>query len=90
MTDGGRWPVARCREPDCRARIVWAVTTNGRPMPVDADPVDGGNIVLVSGNDAPEARVLGPLEVEARDPAQRRLHVSHFATCPGADRRRKR
>lgn len=83
--------VARCRS--CQARIVWTTNvSSGRRMPVDADPVAGGNVVLVSGNDGPEARVLTKDELARRAPrldGKPDLHVSHFATCAQAKDWRK-
>lgn len=81
------FPISRCgseRRPGCGAAIIWTTNvTTGRRMPVDAEPDEAGTIVLVSGNDGPEARVLTRDEV-ARRPTTRGLYVSHFATCPNA------
>lgn len=66
----------------CSAPITWAETTRGKRMPVDRDPVDGGNLRLT-------ARPKGPPLVEvisAGDlftPDEPRF-VPHFATCPHA------
>ncbi len=68
--------MSACRS--CGARIVWAKTSTGKAIPVDADPVEHGNIVLSSG---------GVAEV---GPAGSGTHVSHFATCPERDEWRKR
>lgn len=32
--------IVRCREPSCRARIIWFETSSGKKMPVDADTVE--------------------------------------------------
>lgn len=83
--------VARCREPLCNARIVWTVTNNGRRMPVDVDPILGGNVVLTTGTDTtPESRVLTRDEMERRAGNGTRAFVSHFSTCPAAASRRKK
>jgi hypothetical protein len=71
--------VVSCRS--CDARIIWARTTGDRAMPVDADPVDGGNIelswqghrVVATVTTAPT--LFGPA-----------LRTSHFMTCPDADK----
>lgn len=85
MTDHA---TATCRS--CRAAIIW--TTNvasGKRMPVNAEPDEQrGNVVLVSGNDGPEARVLTAAELAARV-SRRGLHLSHFATCSEAARWRR-
>lgn len=84
----------------CKAPIIWAVTErNGKPMPVDSDPLEGGNILLshCGLGEPPVALVQGPLEIEglrvqhdrSPDLGPLRLFISHFATCPNADQHRK-
>lgn len=80
--------ISQCRS--CHKRIIW--TTNvesGRRMPVDADPIETGNVILLSGNDGPEARVLTQAEL-AKRATRRDLYASHFTTCPQANDWRKR
>jgi hypothetical protein len=69
----------------CKAPIVWAKTEAGRPMPLDAEPVDGGNVALVDGI----VVVLGAAARERLD-GKLELYRSHFATCPFADDFRRR
>ncbi len=71
----------------CQAEIIWAVTTRGKDMPVNADPAPGGNVALDyrPGQD-PLARVLTTTQQFGRN----NLRLSHFATCPQAPRWRKR
>lgn len=66
----------------CPAAIIWAVTANGKAMPVDAEPADGGNVKLTptSPGQAPRADVLGPMEVALEPDGS--LHWPHHATCP--------
>jgi hypothetical protein len=66
---------ANCKS--CGAEVIWALTSTGRPMPIDATPVEGGNLVLslLDGK-----RVVS---VVAAGPGLR--HRPHFATCPDAD-----
>jgi hypothetical protein len=75
--------VQRCRS--CPADIVWAVTTRGRPMPVDAEPHPDGNIRLIPrmGLTTPRAEVV----TEPRPGEQ--LRHSHFTTCPDAGQHRR-
>jgi hypothetical protein len=62
-----------CRS--CGAKIRWARTEKGRRMPVDAEIVYGGNIILQpQPHDVPTAIYAKP------DPAIKRF-VSHFVTC---------
>jgi hypothetical protein len=48
-------------------------------MPLDADPVPDGNVIVVMGVAYVVERPPGPGEVRYR---------SHFATCPNADHHR--
>ena len=65
-----------CRS--CSAEIEWAVTTNGRPIPLDLERHPYGNITL---DDAGVAQVVVPGEGD---------RSSHFATCPDAARFRRK
>ncbi len=72
----------RCRT--CKAQVIWVKTEKGRSMPVDVDPVDGGNIMLMEHyGQPPIARMVAPVEGV-------KCYVSHFATCKHADQHRKR
>lgn len=80
----------------CGRLIIWAVTKNGKPMPVDARAVGNGNIELVPAGDPrepPAALMLdkqGEREISPgvkHSPMLR--YVSHFATCPNAAEHRK-
>lgn len=93
-------PGATCSS--CRAPIVWAMTDNGRRMPVNLDPVstavllpearDGNLVLWYEVNDA--GNPTGPQNVSfATDEQKRDLNVplwkSHFVTCPYATSHRK-
>jgi hypothetical protein len=56
-------------------------------MPLDAEPVENGNVVLDFAHPIPEFTVLGPLEVAVHDGS---LYLSHFVTCPQSREWRKR
>ena len=74
-----------CRS--CGAPIVWCVTTAGKRMPVDSDPVENGNLVIVPQEGPwrePLVRVLAKDEVVTED-----RFVSHFVSCPNAKAHRK-
>lgn len=93
--------MARCRS--CEAEIVWAQTTSGKLMPLDADNDDGYDRPLLDpeGRVAPtgryvttkrgqrvmEVEVLAQEELFAGDRPRR--YRSHFQTCPNADAHRK-
>lgn len=79
-------PVAVCIS--CGQIIVWAVTENGKSMPVER--CEGGNVVLLPPGDprvGPIAYVLKKGERGVKSLQDR--YVSHFATCPFAARHRK-
>jgi hypothetical protein len=72
--------MSQCRS--CGADIAWALTTNGKRIPVDVEPAENGNIRL--------RRVAGQVLADVVKPgSERPLRVSHFATCPDAARHRK-
>lgn len=81
--------VSACRS--CGAEIVWAYTPAGKRIPVDARPVDGGNVLLhrAPGQD-PTATVIGKAVQPALFGDDSPRYVSHFATCPDADQHRSR
>lgn len=73
----------------CEAPISWAITPDGRRLPIDATPSTAGNIRLeLTGQDC-IAHVLGAAEAQLRRNAGQTLYVSHFSTCPNADEHRK-
>lgn len=81
--------MSRCRATDCQRPILWVRTATGKPMPLDPDPVDDGNVIVVRGiahvyRDAAAAREATPLYPDLP------LRKSHHATCPAAADFRKR
>lgn len=68
---------APCRS--CGQTVLWVNTSNGRRMPLDAQPSPKGNLVIV-GDVAYKA---GPTDIN------KPLYLSHFATCPQAGNWRK-
>ena len=71
----------------CSAPIIWATNARtGRKMPLNAEPDPvAGNVLVCDGtadvlreHDAAEARANGV-----------KLHLSHFATCPAAEKHRR-
>lgn len=72
----------KCRS--CGASIYWAYTVDGNRMPVDADPVDEGNVIMAVNRRTGElrARVVSPDE---HVPNGRNRYTPHFATCPDAE-----
>jgi len=75
---------ATCKS--CGASIVWATSMQGKPMCVDADPCEGGNVVLSGTERNLVFRVLKKGERAVGELVYR----SHFSTCPNAVRHRTR
>lgn len=66
---------AQCRS--CGDPILWVKTVNGYRMPLDAEPAENGNIVLLDGVAHVRKDQTGP------------RYLSHFATCIHAASHRK-
>jgi len=85
-----------CRS--CNANILWAVTTKGKRIPIDPTPVEDGNIRLVVREnhlpplalvvDFAQRERIGTLREMKEDRVE--LFKSHFATCPNAQKHRRR
>lgn len=85
---------ATCRS--CGAPIIWALTeTDQRAMPLDAEPTDGGNVVVVglavtARGAQPVARILGGAHPDLFGGLTRPgdtggpYYRAHFASCPDA------
>jgi hypothetical protein len=72
----------------CGEPIYFAKTSSGKPMPVDAEPSDQGNVLLAIDADTRQlkAEVLGR---GTEPPAGRNVYLSHFVTCPHSESHRK-
>ena len=72
-----------CRS--CGSEILWAITVNGKPIPIDREPSADGNVrITMDTSGRRQALVLGPLDVELY-PEGEPLYLSHFVTCPQSD-----
>lgn len=83
--------VRQCRS--CDADIIWARTMTGRQMPVDAEPTEGGTVLLENRQGHIRATVYpdaGTQRALLNPETRKRLHASHFATCPDANAWRRR
>jgi hypothetical protein len=80
--------MAECKS--CGAAITWVLTEKDKPMPVDAEPVEQGNVELYR-DDAGEQRARVVVEGDATLPGfdLPARYQSHFASCPQADQHRK-
>lgn len=78
--------MAKCKA--CGARIMWIPTEKGGMMPCDPKPIpykedQAGNLTLITS----EGKVI---KAKADATSESKGFVSHFATCPEADKFRKR
>lgn len=78
------FPVAQCRA--CDADIIWARTSSGKAMPVDAALTAGANVLLRWEGSDVAARVLNASHAFGT----RDTRLSHFVTCPKADEWRRK
>lgn len=74
---------AKCRS--CGAAVVWLKTAAGKIMPVDAEPVEDGNMIVFEAS-----REVRSVTEEDKPKFVGRLHKSHFATCVNAAKHRKK
>lgn len=70
---------ATCTGPTCGATIRWAVTREGRRLPLNPDPDPAGNVVIeTNATGEIRARILTGPEL----PAQGEAWMPHWKTCP--------
>lgn len=77
------WGVETCRRRGCSGRVVWARTTSGKAIAIDADPDPAGTVVLVAAERftaAPYARFLHT-EFERDQVPLADRHTKHVNTC---------
>lgn len=75
--------IDKCKS--CSAAIVWAKTSAGKLIPIDAAPAADGNIRLWKGPSTGEWLAL----YRPKPPQGEPLYKSHFATCPDAQKFRR-
>ena len=77
--------MSKCRS--CGAEIIWVPTVSGKNMPCDAKPIpyrediEGGQVIVTSDGRVVRAKVDLTSDTFG--------YISHFATCPNADKWRK-
>ena len=81
--------MSRCK--DCGVELTWILMKGGKAMPCNPEPMyykadPAGSAKIVT----PDGRVLSAELCENKDEADGVGYISHFATCPGADRIRRR
>lgn len=71
----------------CKSPIFWAQLPSGKSMPVDAEPVPDGNVLLFhTSKGSIRAQVLRRGEAA---PTGQPRRTSHFQTCPNANQHRR-
>ena len=83
MSDVTDPKTSKCRA--CGAEVYWAMSANGRKMPVDAAVNDKGNILMQIDSEGN----LRFITVRGTANLKRNRYTSHFATCPYAAAFRK-
>lgn len=77
--------MSQCRS--CDAPIIWAKSPAGKAMPIDAEPVPDGNVLLVANGSATPNAIVVEADHQWAEGARR--YKSHFATCPNAASHRR-
>ncbi|MGE4425478.1 MAG: hypothetical protein AB7G37_03385 [Solirubrobacteraceae bacterium] len=77
--------MATCRS--CGAGVQWVLLDGGSKNPLDPEPVENGNVYVRRDG---TAKVLTADELGRARAEGHPLHISHFATCPNANKHRRR
>ena len=77
----------KCRS--CGAAVLWAMTRNAKRMPIDAQPVPEGNMVLTLKAGPPQALLVEKFYADKHTEPGRNRYTSHFSTCPNAQEHRR-
>lgn len=88
MTSDDRRHHGHCR--GCGARVLWATTSNGRPIPLAPLPDAAGNFQITRDASGLRADMLTGDELQRRRDLGRWLHLPHAAVCPRRPRRQTR
>ena len=84
--------------PKCGAGVLWALTGDGKRLPVDLEPVEDGDVLLIRGRRAPIVLPLNRLDERPGAPEEFVLrflkqepfrHRIHHRTCPKGKRGKK-
>lgn len=75
--------MAACKS--CDAPIRWAKSkTTGRPMPLDVEPSEEGNLVIVREGAHGITEEVARAATDEDRKLLRPMYLSHFVTCPQA------
>lgn len=78
--------MAPCRS--CGADVLWAVTSRGKPIPIDPEPRPDGNIVVDPVERGRPRSCHYATKLERAELTS--LRVAHFVTCPDREKWRKK
>lgn len=73
--------VAKCNGPSCGAAIIWATTSAGKKMCLDAEPTRDGDWVIEGDVHALDPRAA-KLSNDAAATYTGDKYTSHWGTCP--------
>lgn len=82
---------SRCRS--CNAPMIWARTPFGKDQPFDAEPNPKGNVVLYERKTETDGHVVTEMCARVVEPlfdGDAPRYMPHHATCPNADRWRRK
>jgi hypothetical protein len=71
----------------CGQHLTWALTTAGKKAPINTEPSDNGNVLILQPKSLGEKLAI-TLSGDALDLARKHglpLHLNHFADCPEAE-----
>lgn len=73
-----------CKQRECGRTVLWAITSNGKRMPIDPDPNPDGNVVIeyMDFRSTPHVRVL-----KKNEDTTLPRYMPHAATCVAKKKR---
>lgn len=83
------YEIAECSA--CKAWMLWAISPKGARSPIDFQPTEEGNVLLLSPSGLGELLAVtlsGGALARARN-AGLQLRTSHWATCPNPEQFRR-
>lgn len=73
----------------CGAAIFWAISVNGNRVPINAEPDEDGNVLVMQSRSNPDNKKCTVLTRACEKMPGRRYFTSHFATCVNAAKHRR-
>jgi hypothetical protein len=71
----------------CGQALTWALTAAGKTAPINTNPSDNGNVLILAPRDLGQklAITLSGISLDLARKHSLPLHLNHFADCPEAD-----